>query len=557
MKERHASSATPQKPLSRRRNLFKAAAATALASSLPSASLLAASVTAIPTAAGPTAGAAMLARRERARQLRIARADLHAREFVFSHPDNGDEAKYADRNYFASFSRGLPHNALGEVDPAAYRMLLKAIEIGTFEAFEAVPLGGSIKFGNPLQGYSFLLEGQDPWGFALPPAPTFESERFAAELIETYWMALTRDVPFTDYGTNRLISMACADLSKTPGYAGPREQGDVTPVTFGRAGLPGEFQGPRLSQFSLMDVPNGSLAPIQQLTIAPKADLDFMTGYDNWLSIQSGNKSTSHRVFESERRYARTARAWFEAFRNYTTFQTLINAAEIILGMGHQALDPANPYRKSRTQLPGTSFGREDIRGLLGRVWTPVDTLAGFQKWIVHRRPKPEQIGGRVHNHMLGRAHYPFHGDLFKSPVLAELHARQGSYLVSQVLPDGGGQQPSYTQSCATFLGAGVTVLKWFFNEDYVIQRPVMPDESGTHLMPCAEQLTLGNELNKLAGGAFAANFNGSHFRSDTMEGLKLGEQFALSVIADHVTLYAENFSGFSLTKFDGTKISI
>lgn len=536
-----------------RRSLFKAAAMTALAAALPFQHANAAA-----PASGVGAGAdSMTRRRDRARQLRVELADSHAQTFALQHPNNGDEDLYADRNYFASFSRGLPHNALGEVDPAAYRELLGAIDAGTFEAFEAVPLGGTIKLGNPLQAYSFLLEGQDPWGFALPPAPTFASEQFAAELVETYWMALTRDVPFSQYGSDPLVAAACADLSRLSGFKGPKEDGRVTPRTFGRAGLPNEFGGPRLSQFSLLDVPNGSLAPVIQLTRAPKANLDFMTDYDEWLSIQNGKKSPKERVFEPQRRYALTARAWFEAFRNYTTFQTLINAAEILLEMGPNALDPANPYRVSKKQTGGVSFGREDIRGLIGRVWTPVDTLAGFQKWVVHRRPKPEQIGGRVHNQLLGRAQYPFHPELLDSRVLTEIHAKQGSFLVSQVLPTGGGQQPSYTQSCATFLGAGVTVLKWFFNEDFVFPKPVQPSADGMRLTASTDELTVGKELDKLAGGAFAANFNGSHFRSDTTEGLRLGEAFALSLLSDHVRLYPEKFAGFSLRKFDGTRVTV
>lgn len=42
---------------------------------------------------------------------------------------------------------------------------------------------------------------------------------------------------------------------------------------------------------STFNVPNGSLAPVIQFTRAPKADLDFKTNYDEWLSIQNGKKS--------------------------------------------------------------------------------------------------------------------------------------------------------------------------------------------------------------------------------------------------------------------------
>jgi hypothetical protein len=41
----------------------------------------------------------------------------------------------------ANFSKGLPHNELGEVDPAAYDALLVALASGDPADFEAIPRG--------------------------------------------------------------------------------------------------------------------------------------------------------------------------------------------------------------------------------------------------------------------------------------------------------------------------------------------------------------------------------------------------------------------------------
>jgi len=54
---------------------------------------------------------------------------------------NGDEQRYP--NFIGNYSKGLPHNAIGEVDPSAYRSLLNAVHQGTAAAFEQVPLGGN------------------------------------------------------------------------------------------------------------------------------------------------------------------------------------------------------------------------------------------------------------------------------------------------------------------------------------------------------------------------------------------------------------------------------
>jgi hypothetical protein len=49
----------------------------------------------------------------------------------------------------------------------------------------------------------------------------------------------------------------------------------------------------------------------------------------------------------------------------------------------------------------------------------------------------------------------------------------------------------------------------------------------------------------------------GVHWRSDGIEGMKLGEAVALSIFRDVATLYHKQFPGFTLTRFDGTPITI
>src|SRR5215467_3929984 len=54
---------------------------------------------------------------------------------------NGDEDAFANR--IASYSKGLPHNDLGEVDLNAYNAYLQALNSGKWADFEAIPLGGA------------------------------------------------------------------------------------------------------------------------------------------------------------------------------------------------------------------------------------------------------------------------------------------------------------------------------------------------------------------------------------------------------------------------------
>jgi hypothetical protein len=68
----------------------------------------------------------------------------------------------------------------------------------------------------------------------------------------------------------------------------------------------------------------------------------------------------------------------------------------------------------------------------------------------------------------------------------------------------------------------------------------------------------VGGELNKLASNiSQGRNIAGVHWRSDAVESNRLGEAAAISVLKDMFNTYAEPFEGFSLTKFDGTTITI
>jgi hypothetical protein len=56
---------------------------------------------------------------------------------------------------------------------------------------------------------------------------------------------------------------------------------------------------------------------------------------------------------------------------------------------------------------------------------------------------------------------------------------------------------------------------------------------------------------------AFGRNFAGMHWRCDAVEGLALGETFALHYLREMKLTAPELFAGFSLTKFDGTRVTV
>src|SRR5439155_26414922 len=111
---------------------------------------------------------------------------------------------------------------------------------------------------NPQAAYAYTLEGADCCAFACPPAPGLSSGEAAAEMVELYWQALARDVPFTEYGSSPVIRRAAEELRSLSGFAGPRENGLVTGANIFRGTTPGDLKGPLVSQFLWKDVPYGS-----------------------------------------------------------------------------------------------------------------------------------------------------------------------------------------------------------------------------------------------------------------------------------------------------------
>jgi hypothetical protein len=527
------------------------------------AATLAAGVVGIPSlpeadgvgAEAATMGTLPLQRRQDAYQVR-QQAALYQRTLpLLDHRANGDEDRYPSR--IASYSKGLPHNELGEVDLAAYRGLLNAVTSGQFVAFEALSLGNQAKLSNPLAAYAFELEGIDPHQLECRVPPTFESAETAGEMIELYWQALTRDVQFSAYETHPLTTAAAAELSKSSDFRGPKVNNKVTPATLFRGNTPGDLIGPYLSQFLWLDVPVGTLTTVQRNRVPVSGD-DFMTAYPEWLNIQRGLSPTRANVFDPTPRYLHNGRGLAEYVHRDFTYQAYLHACLILLAM-RAPLKSENPYARSLTQSGFVTFGAPHVLDLVARVANAALKAAWCHKWLVHRRLRPEAFAGRIHNHLNKKAHYPLHAEVLNAQVLSAVLRTYGSYLLPMAYPEGCPTHPAYPAGHAAIAGACTTVLKAFFSESFVIPQPVIATPDGLALVPYkGEELTVGGELNKLASNiALSRNTAGVHWRSDSIEGLKLGEAVAIGILTDLRATCPEPFPGFSFMKFDGTTIII
>lgn len=498
-------------------------------------------------------------RRNQAYALRVEAAFSHYAQPVPCHSNNGDEALYAPI-YFSSFSKGMPHDDLGHVVPSAYQALLTATTTWLPADFDAIPQapGAVHDFINPQAGLGFVLQGADGHSFYQEPAPAFASAEQAGEMVENYWMAYLRDLPFHEYATDGTAGAAAAELGSLSIFKGPFPP---TGVNLFRGLAPGCNVGPYISQFLYMPCAFGANY-IEQTITPPLPGIDFMTNWTTYLAQQRAQAVEGPILYNSTRRHIYNGRDLSHWVHIDILFQAYFHAMLILLDKG-APLKAGIPYQTSElNQMGFGTFGIPDISALSTLSATSALKAVWFNKFFVHRRLRPEVFAARVHNHLNSLYAYPIHADVLGASVLGLIYARYGTYLLPQAFPEGSPLHPSYGAGHATVAGAAVTILKALFQEDWILPNPVMPNpaDEGQTVIPLspALNLTVGGELNKLANNvAIGRNIAGVHWRSDATTSLKLGEQVAVQILKDIQKTYHEPFGGFMFTNFEGVVVQV
>jgi hypothetical protein len=602
-------------------------------------------------------GGDLAERRRAAKELRIRLAQDHAARPLRHHPGNGDEESYPGANglprYLGNYSKGLKHDGNGEVDYAAYQVLLKALRSGDPDLFDLVQLGGEtpvqyaarlrnlipqpergarfyrihsereltysgskqLRLTDPQAGLAFDLEGADGHAFVMRPPPRFDGKEVIAEIAESYWMALARDVPFLDYSNDQTVKMAYEDLNRYAEFRGPKDNGKVTVDTIFRGATAGDLLGPYVSQFLVRDIPFGAYQVSQQVVYAFQLDAMnreqvFLIRESDYLNAQNGTVSDTVPALVQAKRYISRGRDLANFVHIDELFQAYLNAALILgseqanpktggrdgLGAPH---DEGNPYDgyvgldangvpqgRSGNQAGFGTLGEPNIASLVAEVASRALKAVWYQKWFVHRRLRPEAYAGRIYFNEIKKLNYPFdateYSILKRAKGVLEAVAgynkdRNGDpYFLPMAFPEGCPTHPAYGAGHATVAGACVTVLKAFYREETTFAELgasiFIPTGDGKALQELkkggqpvgpykyedlAPKMTIGGELNKLASNiSLGRDFAGVHWRSDHAESLKLGEQVALQLLRDVVQTYNEHVA-FNVTLFDGTKVQI
>ena len=585
-------------------------------------------------------------RRLEALRIRQMAAELASERPHHTHISNGEELHYRDGDnqptHLGNFTKGLPHRYNGVVaSEEDYQLFVRGIDSGDVRDFQDTPLGplnadGTVDPENPQwksefareeslsvrawesagAGNTFDLQGPDAQAVTMPPAPTLDSPELIAEMMEVYSMALLRDVPFAKFDTDDGVGKAIDRLNQTEWIR--REQQDLTSAersrlrgpfdrqTVFRGIAPGDNVGPYLSQFLLIGntglgnahtladgfIQYGAIRVDQRVRVAD-CGKDYMTTWEAWLDVQNGADFRGLETYSSDPKYRfmATPRDLATYVHYDALYEAYLNACLILLGLG-MPFDPGLPFQRADfqdKQQGFAQFGPPHILSLVTEVATRALKAVRFQKFNIHRRARPEAIGGWLsrycNNDREGLDVIRDLGMGLGTELLREIAAyneeqnntfadRAGdsnngwgrSFLLPMAFPEGSPMHPAYGAGHATVAGACVTILKAFFDHGALLREPntdipicyeATPDGCSLQRVGIGKPLTVEGELNKLAANiSIGRNWAGVHYFTDYIESLRMGEAIAIAILEEQKLTYGENFS-MTVPLFDGGSVRI
>ncbi len=470
-------------------------------------------------------------------------------------------------------------------------------------------------------GHTYDLEGPDAQAVAMPPCPSLESQELIAEMGEVYWQALCRDVPFADWASDSTIKAARDSLKRLWWFRRDRTLNldgatDTLPESLARRRIlseygsdpvpmgklfrgvtPGEQAGPYLSQFLLIGntginagdtahalsdgmIAYGAVRVDQRVRVATP-NHDYLTDWNEWLDVQNGADIRGRETYEKGYRFIATPRDLATYVHYDALYEAYLSACLILLGLG-APFDPGLPFRYHDyidKQQGFAQFGGPHILTLVTEVATRALKAVRYQKFNVHRRLRPEAVGGWMYQRQNGSSvvqerlsalenmEAAFAGSSGIGRQLEAANGANGNWLLPMAFPEGSPIHPSYGAGHATVAGACVTILKAWFDHGWELRdksgKPIayeplsdgsaLNDVSGTLGAP----LVLEGELNKVAANiAIGRDWAGVHYYTDYYESFRLGEQVAIGLLEEQKLTYHENFS-LTVPLSDGSTVRI
>ncbi len=555
------------------------------------------------------------------------------------HPDqigNGEEYKYRNEQltHLGNFTKGLPHDLNTGIitNSEDYQQFVRGIDSGDVRDFADTPLGppgmDGVEFPqwqsqiareakatvraweSQSAGLTFDLQGLDAQAVTMPPAPTLDSPELVTEMLELYLMALLRDVPFAKFNDTLTINKAIKRLNDTTWIANPeslslspaekaRIRQPFTKQTVFRGVAPGDDIGCYISQFLLVgnqgiknieEFSNGFIQyganRIDQRVRFAEPHKDYMTTWEAYLDVQNGARVNGLETYVDNPgyRFIATPRDLATYVHYDALYQAYLNACLILLGL-RVKFDSGLPFQSPdfRDKQQGfAQFGAPHILTLVTEVATRALKAVRFQKFNVHRRLRPEAVGGWITRYCNGKtqdleviaplvaglgkdflrevaAHNQQQNEQFDDRHSDSNNSFPDSFLLPMAFPEGSPMHPAYGAGHATVAGACVTILKAFFDTSATLPFCYQANSDGSRLekVEIARPLTVEGELNKLAANiSIGRNWAGVHYFTDYIESLRLGEKIAIAILQEQKLTYRENFS-MTIPLFDGGSIRI
>jgi membrane-associated phospholipid phosphatase len=476
-------------------------------------------------------------------QNRFYRAKKYKHDPIYLRP------REFESQYIDAYTKGLPHNQGGYVDPIQMKKLLQSISKRDRNKLNKVKLGSKdVRLVDPSAAWSSDIIGSCNNSYRYSKLPKLSSDKMTAQILELYAMTLCRDISFCNYHLSSIISDCCQGLNHLKSY--PQVQGKVKFNNIFRGPMYGDLQGPYISQFLYLDVPIGGFTQKQKYN-TPLEGYNFMTTWEQAISVQNGVILESPSPRRDIPRYIITGRDLAELVHHDEPYQFFYNTCIILMGL-KAPLNPGIQRLLSENSVEGffVNFGKPDIQSTMNLIGRNALLAAWYIKWNTLFL-RPEEFGIE-----LERSKGKSYRQILENRILKDIKSRFGTSLLPQAYPEGSPYHPSYPAGHAAIAGACVTVLKFFFDSNYELNI-YEPDSNGLELIKSEKKTTVGNELNKLASNiGLGRAWAGIHYQMDVIAGLKLGEKVAINCLQELIHRYPMSTS-ITFTRFNETSVTI
>jgi len=382
----------------------------------------------------------------------------------------------------------------------------------------------------------------------LAPPPAENSSELAAELVELFWAAALRDVPFDAYSRSDQCTTAAKELAEL----GLIQQDDPEKLFAPRSSSwPGQTFPSQFFTSPTREWPRYA----EQKYPAFAEGRDYLTDKAVWQHAQSGEASPGRfSNLDPNPKPVNTGRCLASlVYRDHPT-QFFVSACLQLYEFNNTVWSVQKPFRHQDGIAPFLLGGLPHALSCISRCVELALRLCWHAKWGTFMYPRPEEVAywcGEKANRSLARVS----DILLNSKALALVRLKTSTSqtsLLPQVYPDGAPLHPSYPAGHAVAAGAAITAIKAFIRPNASFPASSVGSNGISPL-----SASVNTELNKLAWSvAFGRSFAGIHYRGDCEAGINLGEEVALHLLRQEKKTYPISYN-ISIIRFDGRSVRI